>query len=123
MPNGETHDEKNWCDNNDTPPTDTLQIENHEGSTISRITPIAVATPVQAWEQLHPLDMGLPPTQPPRLLKIPNKALLEKGYDSDFKMDPFYEDGVEEESLVDMDEEALREISSNIQKLLEWRGG
>ena len=58
--------------------------------------------------------MGLPPTSPSRSLKMPDEELLDDGYDSDFKMGSFYEDGVEEEELVDMDEVALGDENPNI---------
>jgi len=105
---GETTKKEIECDehNNDHP--NQLQCDNLEDSTFSDITNALPSTPEDGGAHFQPVQMGLPPTPPSWQLKIPDKALMDEGYDSDFQVGPFVQDGVDEEAFVCMDEEALK---------------
>ena len=109
---GETLKKSNQCDDDKRSPPGTLQIDKHEGSTLSSITSQVTGTPKKIGEQQQSIEMGLPPTPPLRKLKMPDLSLLEEGYDSDMQIGPFYQDGVHDKGFVIMDEDALEEPES-----------
>ena len=106
---GETPEEKNGCDDDNVLSAVTFKIENFEGSPFSSITPQVTATPKKINGPTRAVEMGLPSTPPFRALKRPEKSLIEKGYDSDMQMGPFFEEGVEDEVFVSMNESAPEE--------------
>ena len=103
---GETQRNDQGCDAVERVPPGTLQLDEHEGSTLSSITPQVIATPERITEKQQHVEMGLPPTPPLRTLNIPEQPLLEEGYDSDMQRGPFYQDGVRDEMFFDMSEDA-----------------
>ena len=64
-------------------------------------------TPAPSYPVLAPVDFSLPLTPPSRVLVMPSGDLIAEGYDSDYQGETFVERGVEEESLVYMDEVPL----------------
>ena len=106
---GETRDLKNGSDEVNTVPESINQTEILDGSTLSSITQAVARSPEPNITQAGPLEMGLPPTPPSRQLKMPDEEMMDGGYDSDFNMGPFVQDGVPAEAFVSMEEEALVE--------------
>ena len=102
---GETPEKDNRCDDDNETPTNEVQVQDNDDVTFSTITQPIPKTPDRLAPSLRPLEMGLPPTPPSRQLKLPDEAMMDVGYDSDFAIGPFVQSGVEEECMVCMDEE------------------
>ena len=104
--NGETRKLNNRCDKVNNVPDSVNQPENLDASTFSSITHAVVKSPEPNGLPKLTVEMGLPPTPPSRQLKIPDEGMMDAGYDSDFNMGPFVQDGVSAEAFVSMEEEA-----------------
>ena len=91
----QTPEKEKQCDGANETPLTTCQLDQADVTTLSSITEERRRTPENLKPKMKPSDMGLPPTPPCRTIKMPEMALLEIGYDSDFQMGPFIQDGIE----------------------------
>ena len=103
---GETHEFNNRSDEVNNVPESVNQPETLDASTFSSITHALAKSPEPNGLTKLPLEMGLPLTPPSQQLKIPDKGMMDAGYDSDFNMGPFVQDGVSAEAFISMEEEA-----------------
>ena len=103
---GETREFINRCDEANNVPESVNQLKNLDTSTFSSITNTVAKSPERNGLPKLPLEMGLPPSPPSRQLKIPDEGMMDAGYDSDFNMGPFVQDGVSAEAFISMEEEA-----------------
>jgi len=111
---GETREKEKPCDDDYSPPTNSLNCNQPDASTISTITGGLPRTPDHLKSQVPLIEMGLPPTPTSRVMKMIDEALIEDGYDTDCQLGPFIESGVEAEERVCMDEEPLGSENPNI---------
>ena len=107
---GQTFKKEESCDgsSNDVPPS--IEPDDQHNSTLSNITAEAPVTPNRNLNVLLPSNYGMPSTPPNCTVSVPSDEMIEDGYDTDYEIGPFYEEGIIDD-LIDDIEEATPDLS------------
>ena len=100
---------ENWkgCEDCVQVPPKALQCDKHTDTMLISLTAPFKALSGSTIAQLSASDLGLPPTPPCRILKLPEEVAMEEGYDSNGQLGLFLQKGFEAESNYCINEQPL----------------